>query len=123
MKALWKILIGFNLLMLTSFASIYGPGWVTIEPQPPQSGYPQYGSGGSSSISSFGTLYSPCPSVVRPGQVEIAEASFSNEIKTLARNLENDPTRIYNYVRKYIRYAHYFGAKKASSTFSVGWDS
>lgn len=44
---------------------------------------------------------------------EIAEA-ITPEIQALARGLENDPERIFNYVRDQIRYVHYFGSKKGA---------
>ena len=44
---------------------------------------------------------------------DIAEA-ITPEIQALARGLQNDPLAIYNYVRTYIRYVHYFGSKKGA---------
>ncbi|MDW8382944.1 MAG: transglutaminase domain-containing protein, partial [Verrucomicrobiota bacterium] len=49
-----------------------------------------------------------------PSYPEIAEA-ITPEIRSLARNLENDPVRIFNYVRDHIRYVHYFGSKKGAA--------
>ncbi len=43
----------------------------------------------------------------------IAEA-ITPEIEALARDLENDPQRIFDYVHDHIRYLHYFGAKKGA---------
>lgn len=48
-----------------------------------------------------------------PGYPEIAEA-VTPEIEALARGLENDPVKIFHYVRDRIRYVHYFGAKKGA---------
>src|SRR5207244_4453586 len=36
------------------------------------------------------------------------------EIQALARGLENDPVRIYNYVHDHIRHVLYFGSKKGA---------
>jgi len=47
------------------------------------------------------------------GSSAIAEA-ITPDISALARNLENDPTRIYNYVHDHIRYVHYFGSHKGA---------
>jgi RHS repeat-associated protein len=47
------------------------------------------------------------------GTTAIAEA-ITPDISALARNLENDPTRIFNYVHDHIRYVHYFGSHKGA---------
>lgn len=44
---------------------------------------------------------------------EVAEAA-TPEIQALARGLENDPKRIFDYVHDHIRYVHYFGSKKGA---------
>src|SRR6266496_5031841 len=44
---------------------------------------------------------------------EVAEA-ITPEIQALARGLENDPKRIFNYVHDHIRYVLYFGSKKGA---------
>jgi hypothetical protein len=44
---------------------------------------------------------------------EIAEA-VTLEIEALARGLENDPKRIFDYVHDQVAYAHYFGSKKGA---------
>ena len=44
---------------------------------------------------------------------EIAEA-ITPEIQALARGLENDPVRIFNYVHDHIRHVLYFGSKKGA---------
>ncbi|MEI7733692.1 MAG: transglutaminase domain-containing protein, partial [Verrucomicrobiota bacterium] len=44
---------------------------------------------------------------------EIAEA-ITPEIQALARGLENDPKKIFDYVHDHIRYVHYFGSKKGA---------
>src|SRR5882724_4655942 len=43
----------------------------------------------------------------------IAEA-ITPEIQSLARGLENDPLRIYNYVHDHIAHVLYFGSKKGA---------
>jgi len=44
------------------------------------------------------------------------DADFAtDEIKELARGLEYDPLRIFNYVRNQIRYEHYYGCKKGAA--------
>src|SRR6266496_3793145 len=43
----------------------------------------------------------------------IAEA-ITADIRALARGLENDPVRIFNYVHDHIRYEVYFGSKKGA---------
>src|SRR5207248_9750723 len=43
----------------------------------------------------------------------IAEA-ITPDIAALARGLENDPLRIFNYVHDHIRYVLYFGSKKGA---------
>jgi len=57
------------------------------------------------------------PQVANPpvtgGTVAIAE-SITPDISALARNLLNDPTRIYDYVHDHIRYVHYFGSHKGA---------
>ena len=44
---------------------------------------------------------------------EIAEA-ITPEIQALARGLENDPKKIFDFVHDRIRYVHYFGSKKGA---------
>ena len=43
----------------------------------------------------------------------IAEA-ITPDIEALARGLENDPQKIFDYVHGHIRYVHYFGSKKGA---------
>ncbi len=47
------------------------------------------------------------------GTSSIAEA-ITPEIQALARGLENDPLRIFNYVHDHIRHVFYFGSKKGA---------
>src|SRR4029077_13584432 len=44
------------------------------------------------------------------GGAVVAEA-VTPEIQALARGLENDPTRIFDYVHDHIRHVFYFGSK------------
>src|SRR5882724_1773571 len=46
-------------------------------------------------------------------QTNIAEAT-SPEIKALARGLENDPLRIFDYVHDHIKHVFYYGSKKGA---------
>ena len=55
------------------------------------------------------TAYPPVPD----GTTAIAEA-ITPDISALARNLLNDPTRIYDYVHDHVRYVHYFGLHKGA---------
>src|SRR5438477_3742867 len=41
-------------------------------------------------------------------------AASTPDIAALARGLENDPKRIYDYIHDHIRYEHYFGSKKGA---------
>ena len=43
----------------------------------------------------------------------IAE-TITPEIQALARGLENDPVRMFNYVHDHIRHVFYFGSKKGA---------
>src|ERR1041384_7646071 len=43
-----------------------------------------------------------------------APDDVGNDMLALARNLENDPKRIYDFVHNTIRYTHYFGSKKGA---------
>src|SRR6267154_2172463 len=52
-------------------------------------------------------------SVCRGQTTSIAEVA-TPEIQALARGLENDPVRIYNYVHDHIRHVLYFGSKKGA---------
>jgi len=49
-----------------------------------------------------------------PGGTSAIAETITPDIAALARNLENDPTRIYNYVHDHIRYVHYFGSHKGA---------
>src|ERR1035437_2171826 len=51
--------------------------------------------------------------VLQTGKAVHSEA-ITPEITALAKNLENDPVRIYDYVHNYIKYVHYFGSKKGA---------
>src|SRR5271157_5480192 len=51
------------------------------------------------------------PPTVPGGRTAIAE-TVTPEIAALARGLENDPKRIFDFVHDHIRYVHYFGSHK-----------
>src|SRR6266704_3796980 len=53
-------------------------------------------------------------SVTQPTQPTEISEEITDEITSLAGNLENDPKRIFDYVHNYIRYVHYFGSKKGA---------
>jgi RHS repeat-associated protein len=53
------------------------------------------------------------PPPVPGGASAIAEA-ITPEITALARGLENDPKRIFDFVHDHIRYVHYFGSHKGA---------
>jgi transglutaminase-like putative cysteine protease len=55
----------------------------------------------------------PVEELARLDLPEIAEAS-TPEMEALARGLENDPKRIFDYVHDRVRYVHYFGSKKGA---------
>lgn len=52
-------------------------------------------------------------SMSMPSAPEIAEAS-TPEIEALARGLENDPKKIFDFVHDHIQYTHYFGSRKGA---------
>ena len=62
---------------------------------------------------SFDGITGPITTTYISGQPVIAE-TITPEITALARNLENSPTRIYDYVHNYIQYVHYFGSRKGA---------
>src|SRR6266478_1740501 len=76
------------------------PGWFRAQPRtvpPAHSASPSLGA------ASVNTPTTEC----------VAEA-VTPEIQALARGLENDPLRIFNYVHDHIRYVLYFGSKKGA---------
>jgi len=85
-----------------------GPGWHhtpdTTQFVPPHSGFgnPSPPPGGFTAAS--GVIAGP-----------VISEEITPEITSLARNLENDPKRIYDYVHNYIKYVHYFGSKKGAT--------
>jgi YD repeat-containing protein len=86
------------------------PGWykaVTARPLP--SGSPGLATSQSATINGS-EAFSPF-SV--PNAPVIAEA-VTPEIQALARGLENDPTRIFDYVHDHIRHVLYYGSKKGA---------
>ena len=78
----------------------YGPGW-----------YASTNNGVGVAIPSeqYDASNPPYPG----GSSAIAEA-ITPEISTLARNLQNNPMLIYNYVHDHIQYVHYFGSHKGA---------
>lgn len=112
MKALRFLVLGLAAITLTVASpaqELTEPGWFHTKRQseartgitPVANGESEEESGGGFSLMS---LVSP---------PEVAEAATS-EIQALARGLENDPKRIFDYVHDHIRYVHYFGSKKGA---------
>jgi YD repeat-containing protein len=96
----------FTLLLLSFTATVRGqqftePGWFQY-PERTRSGHemPEVGQ------ASFGLMS------LGAGPA-IAEA-ITPEIESLARGLEHDPKRIFDWVQGRIRYVHYFGSKKGA---------
>lgn len=114
MKALTGVLWLSALVLSASVRAAFGPGWVEVPENPPAQP-PAFGTGGGSlGALNQPTPWLPCaPANTSTGQPRISEY-ISPEIRSLAANLENDPLRIYNYVKNYIKYIHYFGSKKGA---------
>jgi RHS repeat-associated protein len=99
-----------SFLLLVTFASLcraqddqpanYGPGWYAATNDAVGVEVPSFESD---------TSNPPYPG----GSSAIAEA-ITPEITTLARNLQYNPTLIYNYVHDHIQYVHYFGSHKGA---------
>ena len=119
MKPNW--LSAFFLVVLTgriAWADI-GPGWYMQPLMIPS--HPQKVSTVQYPVAPQQNYNGPITSLPQTTQpTEISEEQ-TDEIKSLARNLENDPRRIFDYVHNYIQYVHYFGSKKgAYLTFLEG---
>lgn len=100
-------IIVYALLSIASVYAQYGPGWynapsVPLTPPPPEPGY---------SSEAEAAMSSGAP--VSVSATAIAE-EITPEIIALARNLENNPKRIYDFVHNHIKYVHYFGSKKGA---------
>jgi RHS repeat-associated protein len=69
----------------------------------------------ASNITSSISLDTSTPAIYadNSGSQSVAEAA-TPDIQALARGLENDPVRIFNYVHDHIRYVLYFGSKKGA---------
>ena len=89
-----------------------GPGWymqpLLIPTHPQKSSAVQY------PVVLQQNYNGPITSTLLTGQPEVSEDATNENIISLARNLENDPKRIFDYVHNYIRYVHYFGSKKGA---------
>jgi RHS repeat-associated protein len=102
-----RILILFGLITLASLCRAqddqpanYGPGWYAATNDAVVVAVPSFQSDVSNP---------PYPE----GSSAIAEA-ITPEITALARNLQYNPTLIYNYVHDHIQYVHYFGSHKGA---------
>ena len=94
-------LLGWLAISLVGRAQDTEPGWFNAEIfTAPSSNAPPGFTGGD-------------PNSIPSGLSAIAE-SGSPEIDALARGLEYDPLRIFNYVHDHIRHVLYFGAKKGA---------
>ncbi len=98
--------LSLALLIATAFCrgqdAPYGPGW--------------YSSINASTTREFDPN---SPSVLGvpppvPGGTNVIAESITPEIAALARGLENDPKRIFDFVHDHIRYVHYFGSHKGA---------
>src|SRR5271157_2868938 len=103
-----RILILFGLMTLASLCGAqddqpanYGAGWYVFTNDAEMDTLSSNQSNAST------TNYYP------GGSSAIAEA-ITPEITALARNLQNNPTLIYNYVHDHIQYVHYFGSHKGA---------
>lgn len=84
------------------------PGWFCVSGVPTEQ--QAESSLQSQMLSSSNFQFSSLSLVTTP---EIAEAQ-TDEIQALARGLENDPRKIFYFVRDHIDYVHYFGSKKGA---------
>ena len=95
----------------------FGPGWHTVTSEDDVT-YSAVDGGAIKGDSSqpgpvFNGFSGPITTIRQTGQPVVSE-EITPEITALARNLENDPKRIYDYVHNYIKYTHYFGSKKGA---------
>jgi len=72
-----------------------------------------FATNGTTSIDTAPAPGSPPPGSSGGGSVGYAEA-VTPEIQALARGLENDPKRIFDYVHDHIRHVLYYGSKKGA---------
>ena len=101
MKTLRFLMLGLLLLTGVCRGQITDPGWYLTD----NSQMPVYQSRNGSPLNTGGQSYAQT--------VPIAETN-TPDIQALARNLQNDPLRIFNYVHDHIKFVLYFGSKKGA---------
>ena len=111
MKTLrFLILELLTMAMVCQAQTLMQPGWYKteiIQPLP----------SGSSALAAVQSATGDGDQTVSPLNVPTAPAiaeAATPEIQALARGLENDPTRIFDYVHDHIRHVLYFGSKKGA---------
>jgi len=89
------------------------PGWyrATYIKPPPADNTGTVGTEVATTFATGSQTFSPMGGL--SGSTNIAEA-ITPEIQALARGLENDPTRIFDYVHDHIRHVLYYGSKKGA---------
>src|SRR5216117_276633 len=111
MKSLIAILlITSAVASVVSAQPLTEPGWYTPDWGPASLG----GSGGATKFSSPSAAGGTQPLGPLSGDTSGIAEAISLEIESLARGLENDPLRIFNYVHDQIRHVLYFGSKKGA---------
>ena len=114
MKTIKFFTLGFLVAMaLVGQAQTFTqPGWYTpINIRPSFAG--NTGTAGSQVATPLLTGSQTFSPMGLSGSANIAEAT-TPEIQALARGLENDPTRIFDYVHDHIRHVLYYGSKKGA---------
>jgi RHS repeat-associated protein len=106
MRLFSKIIFFYFCFFSLVHAEINGPGWLAM----PEIQAVLTEPGAAASQASLPSLNLAGPAT------GFIDADFAtDEIKELARGLENDPLRIFNFVRNQIRYEHYYGCKKGAA--------
>jgi hypothetical protein len=103
-----QILLLFSLTATASLAqdnqpAAYDSGWFL-------------GTNATTPLTGTSTIHPNNANPTYPGGSSAIAEAITPDISALARNLESDPTRIYNYVHDHIRYVHYFGSHKGAET-------
>ncbi len=108
MKTLRFLALFLACVSVGSAQSLESPGWLTVPKNPP----PIVPLAGAS-----GGVQARAQAVAQQealGSNPVIAETITPEIQALARGLENDPVRIYNYVHDQIRHVLYFGSKKGA---------
>ena len=111
MKTLRILMFGLLVtLAIVCRAQITEPGWYDAS----SFVNPLLGNGGNFVTAQTNLIQGQMVETLFPqGTTAIAEA-ITPEIQSLARGLENDPLRIFDYVHDHIRHVLYFGSKKGA---------